>query len=296
MDLDAILEDIPENRSSDIGGNAMDILTSVKNGFDIVLKKVADMEKQQNMLLGKIDAMEKRISGVVTGETQTGKTVNGHGDVTDESIDASADKNDVIADIKLNTHSNDGQDFVSIDTSEKVIHNFRRVSLDAKINSLDTITVDVDNNLTDISFSNYQFRFNDKEMHMVANPKCLEFELVVISVFSIFTLVNKIESFVSSTPEAALCTGALFADSVKRQMEAYSCLHKPIINAKSWSTMSLDEAILRARLIAAPINKGGIIMELQSFRSPFGKNTDISLWRIKLSSLKLEMLFPVFNL
>ena len=54
MDLDAILEDIPENRSSDIGGNAMDILTSVKNGFDIVLKKVADMEKQQNMLLGKI--------------------------------------------------------------------------------------------------------------------------------------------------------------------------------------------------------------------------------------------------
>ena len=55
MDLDAILEDIPENRSSDIGGNAMDILNSVKNGFDIVLKKVADMEKQQNMLLGKQD-------------------------------------------------------------------------------------------------------------------------------------------------------------------------------------------------------------------------------------------------
>ena len=61
MDLDAILEDIPENRSSDIGGNAMDILTSVKNGFDIVLKKVADMEKQQNMLLGKIDALLHRI-------------------------------------------------------------------------------------------------------------------------------------------------------------------------------------------------------------------------------------------
>ena len=78
--------------------------------------------------------------------------------------------------------------------------------------------------------------------------------------FSIFTLVNKIESFVSSTPEAALCTGALFADAVKRQMEAYSCLHKPLINTKSWSTMSLDEAILRARLIAALINKGAIIL------------------------------------
>ena len=87
---------------------------------------------------------------------------------------------------------------------------------------------------------------------MVTNPKYLEFELVVISVFSIFTLVNKIETFVSCTPEAALCTGALFSDAVKRQMEAYSCLHKPVINAKSWSTMSLDEAILRARLIAAP--------------------------------------------
>ena len=104
---------------------------------------------------------------------------------------------------------------------------------------------------------------------MVSNPKYLEFQLTVISVFSIFTLVNRIESFISSTPEAALCTGALFADGVKRQMEAYSCLHKPAINAKTWSTMSLDEAILRARLIAAPINKGAIILELQGFKSPF---------------------------
>ena len=94
--------------------------------------------------------------------------------------------------------------------------------------------------------------------------------------------MNKIETFVSCTPEAALCTGALFSDAVKRQMEAYSCLHKPAINAKSWSTMSLDEAILRARLIAAPINKGGIIMELQGLKSPFGKNTDISLSPDKL--------------
>ena len=52
MDLDAILEDIPENRSSDIGGNAMDILTSVKNGFDIVLKKVADMESTNAAMEG----------------------------------------------------------------------------------------------------------------------------------------------------------------------------------------------------------------------------------------------------
>ena len=83
-----------------------------------------------------------------------------------------------------------------------------------KMIDLDTITVDVVNNHTDLSFSNYQFRFNDKEMHMVTitNPKYLEFELVVISVFSIFTLVNKIETFVSCTPEAALCTDALFSD------------------------------------------------------------------------------------
>ena len=125
MDLDAILEDIPEERKTSIGGNAMEILFSLQDGFDVVLTKVAEMEAKQNTLMGKIDAMEKRISGVVTCETQTGKTVNGHGDVTDESIDASADKNDVIADVKLNAHSNDGQDFVSIDTSEKVIHNFR---------------------------------------------------------------------------------------------------------------------------------------------------------------------------
>ena len=98
-----------------------------------------------------------------------------------------------------------------------------------------------------------------------------------MSAFSIFTLVNKVESFVANTPEAALCTGALFSDAVKRQMEAYSCIHRPVIDAKSWSDMKLDEAILRARLIAAPINKGAIIMELQNFKLPFGRNTDVSL-------------------
>ena len=33
MDLDTILEDIPEGRESDIGGNTMDILISLKNGL-----------------------------------------------------------------------------------------------------------------------------------------------------------------------------------------------------------------------------------------------------------------------
>ena len=194
MDLDAILEDIPEGRKSSIGGDAMEILFSLKDGFDVVMTKVAEMEAKQNTLMGKIDAMEKRISGVVTCETQTGKTVNGHGDVMDESFDASADKHDVNVDIKTNVHNDGEQIFVSTDTSEKVVNNFRRVSVDTKMIDLDTITVDLVNNHTDLSFSNYQFRFNDKEMHMATNPKYLEFELVVISVFSIFTLVNKIET------------------------------------------------------------------------------------------------------
>ena len=41
---------------------------------------------------------------------------------------------------------------------------------------------------------------------------------------------------IAQQPDAyVLCTGALFAEAVKRQMEVYSCLHKPLINTKSWT-------------------------------------------------------------
>ena len=73
----------------------------------------------------------------------------------------------------------------------------------------------------------------------------MNFELKAISVFAVFALVDKIESFISSVPEAALCTGSLFSDSVKRRVEAHSCLRKPAVNSKLWSSVSLDEAILR---------------------------------------------------
>ena len=91
----------------------------------------------------------------------------------DESFDASAVKYDVNPDVKPDVNSIDEQAFVSTDTSEKVVKNFRRVSVDTTTHSLDTINVDVIKNHTDLSFSNYQFKFNDKEMHMVTNPKYL---------------------------------------------------------------------------------------------------------------------------
>ena len=43
----------------------------------------------------------------------------------------------------------------------------------------------------------------------------------------------------------------------------------PALNTKSWLTISLDEATLRARLVTAPTNKGAIIQELRRLRKPF---------------------------
>ena len=40
--------------------------------------------------------------------------MNGHGDVMDESFDASADKHDVNVDIKTNVHNDGEQIFVSL--------------------------------------------------------------------------------------------------------------------------------------------------------------------------------------
>ena len=48
MDLDAILEDIPEERKTSIG-DAMEILFSLKDGFDVVMTKVAEMEAVLNL-------------------------------------------------------------------------------------------------------------------------------------------------------------------------------------------------------------------------------------------------------
>ena len=289
MDLDAILEDIPEERKTSIGGNAMEILFSLKDVFDVVLTKVAEMEAKQNTLMGNIDAMEKRISGVVTCETQTGKTVNGHGDVTGESVDASAnittrEKSDHSSEVVDNDDDNLGNDdnmddeytFLHTDISDKSRKSFRRVSVDAINKSLETLNINDFNVSTTMSFSEHQFKRSDKEIHMISNPKYLDFKLKAITVSAVFTLINSIETFVSNVPEAALCTGSLFSDSVKRQIEAYSCLHKPEVKGKSWSVMTLDEAILRCRLIAAPLNKGAIIMELQSFRPAFGNNFSMS--------------------
>ena len=157
-----------------------------------------------------------------------------------------------------------------IDVSDKIIKSFKRASLDATISNLEPFNIDSFKATTSLSFKDHQRRATDKEIHLVSNPKHLTFELKVTSVFALFTLVNKIEDFISNAPEAALCAGSLFSDSVKRQVEAYSSLHKPDVNGKSWSSMTVDEAILRCRLIAAPINKGAIIMELQNFRSAFG--------------------------
>ena len=136
--------------------------------------------------------------------------------------------------------------------------------------SLSNIDLDLHRNVsTELSFDGYQVVLNDKSLHFVTSPKYLSWQLTHISVHAIYVLMQKLEDFVSNTPEAALKTSSLFSTSVKRSLEAYSCIHTPILNSKSWLSINLDEAILRARLVAAPTNKGAIIQELQQFKRPF---------------------------
>ena len=136
--------------------------------------------------------------------------------------------------------------------------------------SLSNVDLDLHRNVsTELSFDGYQVVVNDKSLHFVTSPKYLSWQLTHISVHAIYVLMQKLEDFVSNTPEAALKTSSLFSSSVKRSLEAYSCMHTPILNSKSWLSMNLDEAILRARLVAAPTNKGAIIQELQQFKKPF---------------------------
>ena len=107
-----------------------------------------------------------------------------------------------------------------------------------------------------------------------------------------FTLINSIETFVSNVPEAALCTEFVifgFSEKADRSL---------LLSSQTRSERQLlechdfDEAILRCRLIAAPLNKGAIIMELQSFRLRFGNNFSMSpdklvnVWSQLMSWLK----------
>ena len=54
--------------------------------------------------------------------------------------------------------------------------------------------------------------------------------IIKLGMLSIYVLMQKLEDFVSNTPDAALRTSSLFSASVKskeRSLEAYSCIHTP---------------------------------------------------------------------
>jgi hypothetical protein len=110
---------------------------------DIVLMKVADIEKRLMMHGSKIDGRKNPISGEPNVETQTGKTVNGHVRLTDELPDAStAGLTKLVMDsIGDNGHDNNCF-FMPIDASDKTIKSFTRASLDAIITDLDSSCIE----------------------------------------------------------------------------------------------------------------------------------------------------------
>ena len=286
MSLDDVLNDSKEY--GEVGDNVNDTLKAILASQKAIMDKMTELERKQ-MLLESNTVSGSRHIGVLDNESQNPNALDGHSKVTIELPDSSTnistrEKSGPSSEVVGNDDDNLGDDdnlddeytFLHTDNSDKTRKSFTRVSVDAINKSLETLNINDFNASTTMSFSEHQFKRSDIEIHMISNPKYLVFELKVISVSSVFTLINRIETFVSNVPEAALCTGSLFSDSVKRQVEAYSCLHKPAVNSKSWSVMTLDEAILRCRLIAAPLNIGAIIMELQSFKPAFGNNFSMS--------------------
>ena len=302
MNIDDVLNDSKEYGQVD--DNMNDALKAILAGQKAIMDKVTELERKQMLLESNIVSDSRHI-GVLDNESQNPNVLDGHSKVTIELPDSSAnistrEKSGHSSEVVDNDDDNLGNDdnlddeytFLHTDNSDKTRKSFRRASVDAINKSLETLNINDFNVSTTMSFSEHQFKRSDKEIHMISNPKCLDFKLKAITVSAVFTLINSIETFVSNVPEAALCTGSLFSDSVKRQIEAYSCLHKPEVKGKSWSVMTLDEAILRCRLIAAPLNKGAIIMELQSFRPAFGNNFSMSpdklvnVWSQLMSWLK----------
>ena len=297
------INDIGDGRPSDVGANPMDVLMAIQSTQLEILQRVKDNEKQLTLHGDKINKLEGQIvSSEPDSESQARETANGHIGLMDELPNSSAadltklDKNtnpdvtklDVKLDMDYNEVDNGDYSFMAQDSSDKdqdasdkVEKLLRRASVGAASNKLEPFNIQ-QNVTSSISFEDHQYKHSNKEVNMIANLKYCDYELTKISVVAIYFLLCKVESFVAKNPDAALHTGAMFSDSVKAQMEAYSTLHRPTFDTKYWGQMPFNEAILRARLTAAPFNKGMIIQELQEFRSPFGSTDNISLSPDKL--------------
>ena len=236
--------------------------TNLSTTVNDVKNVMNEMKCHQRDMQVKIDLIDNVIFNTETHETRVNKPNFEHG------VNVMNEASKQIGDITNSTLDDD-----EIDKTVNTLRvSFGTVNFNNGNNSdsLSNIDLDLHRNVsTELSFDGYRVVLNDKSLHFVTSPKYLSWQLTHISVHAIYVLMQKLEDFVSNAPEAALKTSSLFSSSVKRSLEAYSCIHTPTLNSKSWLSINLDEAILRARLVAAPTNKGAIIQELQQFKRPF---------------------------
>ena len=190
MNIDDVLND-----SIDVQDNVDATLQATLNGQNATMDRVTEIERQQTTLKDKIALMDDQRVGKLADGSQNATALDGHSKVTNESFRASVTtrektpdvNNDDVTHVDVDTHDDDddgGYSLMPIDVSDKTIKSFKRASLDAAIASLDTINIDSFNVTTTLSFKEYQHRATDKEIHLVANPKYMTFELKVISVFA----------------------------------------------------------------------------------------------------------------
>ena len=246
INIDDVLNDSKEY--GEVGDNVNDTLKAILASQKTIMNKITELERKQTLLESDA-ASESRHIGALDDESQRPNALDGHSKATIELPDSSAnastrEKSGPSSEAVGNDDDSLGDDdnlddectLLHTDNSDKARKSFRRESVNK---SLETLNVNDFNASTTMSFSEHQFKRSDKEIHMISNPKYLVFELKVISVSSVFTLINRIETFVSNAPEAALCTGSLFSDSVKIIFNISSILAMLSVNIPCSSIQSI---------------------------------------------------------
>ena len=205
MNIDDVLNDSKEYGQVD--DNMNDALKAILAGQKAIMDKVTELERKQMLLESNIVSDSRHI-GVLDNESQNPNVLDGHSKVTIELPDSSAnistrEKSGHSSEVVDNDDDNLGNDdnlddeytFLHTDNSDKTRKSFRRASVDAINKSLETLNINDFNVSTTMSFSEHQFKRSDKEIHMISNPKHLDFKLKAITVSAAFTLINSACSY-----------------------------------------------------------------------------------------------------
>ena len=205
INIDDVLNDSKEY--GEVGDNVNDTLKAILASQKTIMNKITELERKQMLLESNIVSDSRHI-GVLDNESQNPNVLDGRSKVTIELPDSSAnistrDKSGHSSEVVDDDDNNLGNDdilddeytFLHTDNSDKTRKSFRRVSVDAINKSLETLNINDFNVSTTMSFSEHQFKRSDKEIHMISNPKHLDFKLKTADTVIAFSLKSRCFEF-----------------------------------------------------------------------------------------------------